>query len=282
MAKPTIFSYDPSAGSDITRTLVYVQSFLELKRKDLVEKRDPEKRWQDGFIRETKPDTRVISTTFNNAVVEFTFNGVKIHVAADSDLALIYRDWNRMLQRSEEKGDPISIVGPYPEETLSDEEVALDKQIAARNKAAHEAWQAEYRAKEEAKKAAVLADIEGQTFEIRPGLEAHYAKYVEVNSRDPYGRGIVEFADAWARRMQHYMYAGDEEKAFSEQLGYDTDYWGMSGFSAGMAKSGIRIFWKHGDKFGEVNGAPDKFDLEAYLEANPIETYLEEAAEEAE
>ena len=81
--------------------------------------------------------------------------------------------------------------------------------------------------------------------------------------------------------MQHYMYAGNEEKAFSKQLGYDTDYWGMSGLSAEIAKSGIWIFWKHGDKFGEVHDAPE-FDLEAYLEANPIETYPEEAAKEAE
>lgn len=111
---------------------------------------------------------------------------------------------------------------------------------------------------------------------IKPGLEADYAAYVEMNSKDPYSKAVVDFTERWAKLMEKKLEhpdtagagtdIGDIEGATSREA--DTE--GITGFMYGCAIEALARYWvfgedlrkwhnqKHGvgpDKEGVVNPA---------------------------
>ena len=65
----------------------------------------------------------------NRTLVSFTFEGVTISVRANSDLMLIYRDWQRAVNGYIDKQ-----VGPYPQPILTEEDEEQDARLAAKAK----------------------------------------------------------------------------------------------------------------------------------------------------
>lgn len=86
---------------------------------------------------------------------------------------------------------------------------------------------------------------------IRNGMEAEYAEYTALNSKDPYSARCVSYGEDWANLMEAAIGdspdpAGvivDVAQATSREA--DTD--GITGFMYGAAVAGLARFWEHGE-----------------------------------
>lgn len=175
---------------------------------------------------------------------EFKFNGVVVRVAADSDPALIYRDWQRAI-----RGYTSGPVGPHPAAELTPEEVASDARIAAETEARRQAASAEYEAKAAAARAAIEAELAGTPdIEVEPDKAEEYAAYKAMNSEDGYSAGVVTYAERWARLMQVRMAAGADLEAIAKAASHDADTDGITGFMYGCAAQALAHFWRHGER----------------------------------
>lgn len=72
-------------------------------------------------------------------------------------------------------------------------------------------------------------------------------KFVE-NNTDPYGAGVVRFAERWAKLMQVEMASGKKLKDIAQQTSHDADNEGITGFMYGCAVSTLAQTWEHGEK----------------------------------
>lgn len=88
------------------------------------------------------------------------------------------------------------------------------------------------------------------TISIVPGKEANWATWVETNSHDGYSKGVVDFAERWARLMQVAFADGFTPEYFAaqaEQTGHEADTEGLTGFMYGCAVSGLASMWVYGE-----------------------------------
>lgn len=173
--------------------------------------------------------------------VSFTFNGVIVTVAGDSDPGLIYRDWDRALSGYVPKS-----VGPRPAAVLSDEEKASDAAIKAVNDAEAAARYAEWERKAAEKAAATqkLLDAAGpMRFSDKKAWDATCEK-----NRDGYGGGVMTFAERWARLMQAEIAAGKTLADVAKETSHAADTEGITGFMYGCAVSMLAEVWQHGEE----------------------------------
>lgn len=170
----------------------------------------------------------------------FDFNGVTVIVEGTSDAALIFRDWDRALRHCIE-----SPVGPFPSATLTDVELAHDVEVEAQNQARRDAAHAEYQRKADAKKAATDARLANAPAFAASDPEA-WRTFDEKN-RDPYGHGVVVFAEQWARLMQLDMANGAKLEDIADAASSEADTEGITGFMYGCAVSVLSQCWQHGE-----------------------------------
>lgn len=177
-----------------------------------------------------------------DATVQFTFNGVKVQVRADSNPKLIYRDWDRALA-----GYIKRIVGPNPAAVLTPAEIANDARIKARNDRKYAKAQKVYQKKAEARAKAVEAKLAGA-----PDIEVvdveKWKKFQKLHTKNTYDARILAYAVRWARLMQLEMAAGKKIKGMAGRTSSEADLEGMSGFSYGCAVSALAEQWKYGDQ----------------------------------
>lgn len=83
---------------------------------------------------------------------------------------------------------------------------------------------------------------------LKPGTEEDYKKYVEVNSNDPYGKGIVDFTEAWAVLMEQRIAAGEKIADIAKPTSRTADTDGITGFMYGCAVRALAHFWEHGEE----------------------------------
>lgn len=170
--------------------------------------------------------------------IEFEFNGVTVQVAADSDPALIYRDWSRGMLRN--GGFTVS---PYPKAVLSDAELSEDNRLIQdqeeRQAQATKAYNERMQAKKDEIASRLAPEIELQDAD-------GWKTFVEKNS-DPYGSGVVRFAENWARLMQAEMANGAKLEDIADKASSDADTEGITGFMYGCAVSVLSQVWKHGE-----------------------------------
>jgi hypothetical protein len=170
----------------------------------------------------------------------FVFNDVSVTVHADSDPALIYRDWSRALS-----GYITGAVGPYPSPRLSAAELARDVEVEAQNEARREAsrqrYEAEARTKREAAEAR-LADAPG----IALADAGAWDTFKDANT-DGYGGAVVTFAERWARLMQLGIAEGKRLEDIADPLVSEADLEGITGFMYGCAVSVLVKCWTHGE-----------------------------------
>jgi hypothetical protein len=192
-----------------------------------------------------------ITSTIGKAIAEaktcgdqcqFEFNGVTVVVAADSDPALIYRDWNRGLSGYVGKNPT---VGPYPNAELSAEEVASDLAIRAENRRLSAIRQEEY-AKEARDKATVLQGALSVAGPIELVDEEGWNKF-KANNTDGYGGRVVRYADEWARLMQVRISNGKTVAQCADELSHLADDDGITGYMYGCAVAVLAKVWKHGE-----------------------------------
>jgi hypothetical protein len=177
----------------------------------------------------------------DQVTMSVVFNDINITVTADSDPELIYRDWSRAMSGYIEK-----TVGPNPSPVLTDEEKANDARIGAENKREYDERRAEYVAEVTAKQNATEAKLAGAPA-MEFADERAWLRGVKLNT-DPYGRGIITFAERWARLMQLEMANGRRLENIASATSDEADTEGITGFMYGVAVSTLASCWKHGDQ----------------------------------
>jgi hypothetical protein len=65
---------------------------------------------------------------------------------------------------------------------------------------------------------------------------------------DPYGRGIIRFAEAWAELMEKRMGEGLNVEDVAKQASYDADTEGITGFMYGAAVAVLTKYWTFGEQ----------------------------------
>ena len=173
----------------------------------------------------------------------FDFNGVAVIVCDKSDAVLIYRDWARGMDGY--LGER-PIVGPFPSETLSNEQLENDRKIGKENDAKYklqqEKWAEEARAKKN-KLNAALSNAAQMEFSNKPAWD----KFVEAN-QDSYGNACVKYAEKWAMLMQAKIKGGASVASCADETSSLADDEGITGFMYGCAVSMLAQCWKHGEE----------------------------------
>lgn len=173
--------------------------------------------------------------------VGFDFNGVKIVAAKDSSAELLYRDWNRGLCGY--LGSNV-LVGPYPKEVLSAEDLASDAKIE----------EAKEIGRRERERIAAL-DMQAQQRELSrallnaPALDLidsdGWEKFRAANTTG-YGARVVRYAEEWARLMQAKVAEGRTIADCADELSHLADDDGITGAMFGFARGVLVRCWRHG------------------------------------
>ena len=74
----------------------------------------------------------------------------------------------------------------------------------------------------------------------------NWQKWVDGNT-DPYGRGIITFAERWADSMEAAMAQGEPIAACVSRCCSEADTEGITGFMYGAAVSVLSSSWAHGE-----------------------------------
>jgi hypothetical protein len=87
--------------------------------------------------------------------------------------------------------------------------------------------------------------ILGETMKVsdRPAWDGFVSKNI-----DPYGAGVVKYAERWARLMQARMADGKKLEDIAKQSSLDADNEGITGFMYGAAVATLAKTWEHGDQ----------------------------------
>ncbi len=83
--------------------------------------------------------------------------------------------------------------------------------------------------------------------QIVNGREQEYQDYI-ANNNDPYGSGVVRYAEKWAELMEASLAMGTELKEIAETTRGEADTEGITGFMYGCAVRGLAYFWVHGEE----------------------------------
>lgn len=162
--------------------------------------------------------------------VQTTFNGATFSVTADTNPEDAYKLWEQTLEKNAEAywNSPEGI------------------KAAAEAKA-----RAEKKAKEDAEVSELIKD---EVLELT--AEKAWNKSLRVNT-DPYGSGVMRYAERWGKLMQVEMRQRGTEvltKEIVEETKFRADNEGMSGFSWSCARNLLIQCWKHGAKLGKFEG----------------------------
>lgn len=173
--------------------------------------------------------------------VRFVANDVAVTVKPDSVDYLLYRDWNRACLGYIGKN-----VGPHPNNTLSEEELANDARIEAENERGRWFRKAEYQARRRAERDVMENKLAGAP-------EMEFAKEVDWQllkdqAPDCFTTDIINYAERWARLMQLELDNGNKLEDVAKTTSHEADIDGISG-SAHAAAVGVLVqYWRCGDQ----------------------------------
>jgi len=124
----------------------------------------------------------------------------------------------------------------------------------------HERRRQEYEASPEYAEAQAKAKAEAARIDaIRVGIleratesltlkdSATWDHFVSVNSSDPYGKGVIDFASLWARMMESEINSGKLLVATAKECSHLADTDGITGFMYGAAVNVLSQCWIYGD-----------------------------------
>lgn len=173
--------------------------------------------------------------------VEFEFNGIINLVTKDTNLDWLFRDYcNSWLM-------DWKTVGPNCLETYS---VEIQNDLNSRKTIQDEKDEKrrkEVEAKDRQEQAAFEGKVAGVELEIIPEKAEEYKAYVEKNSKDGYSRGVIDYAENWAKLMQVEIAKGKTVQEVADETQKGLGYLGITGFMYGCAVNGLSRYWKHGE-----------------------------------
>ena len=77
--------------------------------------------------------------------------------------------------------------------------------------------------------------------------EKAWQQAVDINI-DPYSRGVITYAERWARLMQVEINAGKELEDIADATSREADIDDITGFMHGAAVCTLASSWKYGDQ----------------------------------
>jgi hypothetical protein len=69
-----------------------------------------------------------------------------------------------------------------------------------------------------------------------------------ANNQDPYGSGVVRFAERWAVLMQQKLTEGNSVSEIADDASREADTEGITGFMYGCAVQMLAGCWVHGEE----------------------------------
>jgi hypothetical protein len=189
-------------------------------------------------------DKAIKVATEANELVTFSFNGVVVVVARDSNQELIFRDWRRGMN-GYLGGNPIA--GPYPSPVLSASELASDAAIEARNQRRREKLVVESAMEQSAKFTALRGALK-MSGPLELVDQESWNKIVKSNSNDDYSARAVQYAEEWGRLMQTRIASGETVGQCADDMGRLADCDGITGAMYGWAACVLENCWKYGDE----------------------------------
>ena len=171
------------------------------------------------------------NTTFKG--IKFTFNGATLTITEENaDAKKIYEEWDATMKANSEKH-------------------RLEREAWLKTPEGQE-YLAQQRAEEKRKN-----DIKAQILEIDKTVQMEFKddeskkiwdNMVEVNSKDPYGMGVVKYARRWAKYMQKLIAEGKTVIEIADKASHDCDIEGITGFMYGCAVNALSQSWKYGEE----------------------------------
>jgi len=183
-------------------------------------------------------DAKEIQYT-NNCDVEFNFNGVTCVVTAQTNPEWLYRDYrNSLSYKIPEVATGIEPeYSPEIQEQLNKAKIQSEKRQAEARK--------KYEAEEKKKLNAFNKKVQGIEIELFNPLS--WKMWSETN-QDGYGKGIMTFAQNWAKLMQVEMASGKSLKDIASKTSHEADVEGITGYMYGAAVKVLADSWKHGEE----------------------------------
>lgn len=83
---------------------------------------------------------------------------------------------------------------------------------------------------------------------VKPGKEQEYNHFVEMNSKDFYSKGVIDFMHRWANLMEQKLAEGARLEDISETTSYTADTDGITGFMFHAAAGALYEYWEYGDE----------------------------------
>lgn len=165
--------------------------------------------------------------------IKFEFKGVTLIVTKENaDADGIYKEWNAGMEANAEK---------HRRERETWLKTPEGQEYLAQQKA------------EEARRKAVEAEVlhidetVEMEFKDEEGQKS-WNQMVEVNSKDPYGNGVVKYARRWAKYMQKLIAEGKTVVEIAEKASHDCDIEGITGFMYVCAVNALAKCWKYGEE----------------------------------
>jgi len=180
-------------------------------------------------------------------LVKFNFNGIDCFVSPTTDIALLFRDYYNAFSLEKKE------IGPDCDVVVSPKDQAIMDKYNAKRQREQDKQSKERNERNDAQKRIAEEIISKNPF--KSSDVAAWSKELENPEIDGYARGIINFADKWARIMQHYRNEGDTMKVCMEKAENHLDYLGISGNMYGWAVNLLVAHWKHGSELRVIHNA---------------------------
>ena len=82
---------------------------------------------------------------------------------------------------------------------------------------------------------------------IKAGKEKDFDTFVEVNSKNFYSLGVVNYVKRWAELMEKEIESGSKVADIADRTSHEADTEGITGFMYGCAVSVLSQLWEYGE-----------------------------------
>ena len=100
---------------------------------------------------------------------------------------------------------------------------------------------------------------------IETGKEKEFEHYVEINSKDFYSLGVVNYVKRWAELMEKEIENGARVADIADRTSYAADTEGITGYMYGCAVSTLAYFWEYGEELRKWHNKEYNYDGEGVV-----------------
>lgn len=184
--------------------------------------------------------------------IKFEFNGVTLTVTKENaDKDRIYKEWKAGMEANEEKHrreHEAWLKTPEGQEYLAQKKAEAERQKAVEAEVRH------------------IDETTEMEFKDEEGKKA-WDSIVELNSKNPYGAAVVNYARRWAKYMQKLIAEGKSVEESAKQSFHDCGMGEMTTFAYSCVVDVLVKSWKHGEELRKWHNK--EYEYEGDGVANP-------------